>query len=147
TSDTFGRGVAIQPDGSILAVGENRTGSTHVLALARVTEDGVLDATFGDGGRTTTAIGETAEARGLVLHPSGRFTVAAYARVTGEISFAAAQYREDGTLDPTFGTLGIFTTKLGVGADETYAITQQADGRIVLAGRTTPTGSRRDFGL
>jgi uncharacterized delta-60 repeat protein len=145
-SDDSAAALALQPDGKILVAGHARVGSVVAFAVARLAADGTLDPTFGAGGKVATPIGTTAEGRALVLHPRGRLTVAGRARVDGKVSFAAAQYRADGTLDPTFGTGGIVTVPLGSRTDEGYGIVRQDDGKLVLAG-TTQTGSNKNFGL
>jgi len=139
--------LAVQPDGRILVAGTFRVGSVGRFAVARLEENGTLDPSFGTGGRTTTQIGSSAEARGLALHPSGRFTLGGIATVSGKTRYAVAQYRANGSLDPTFGAQGVVTAAIAAVSDEANAIVQQPDGKIVLAGNTTPSGSQRDFGL
>jgi len=145
--ESYATALAIQPDGSILVAGNWSVGNVVQFGVARLEEDGTLDPSFGTGGLATTPIGDTAEARAIALHESGRFTVAGFARVEGTPRFAAAQYRADGSLDPTFGTLGTVATGVGALSNDANAIVQQPDGKLVLAGRTTPSGSLRDFGL
>ena len=145
--ESYATALAIEPDGSILVAGNWSVGSVTRFGVARLQENGTLDPSFGTDGMVTTPIGETAEARAIALHASGRFTVAGLAKVAGTPRFAAAQYRADGSLDPTFGTLGTVVTGVSALSNDANAIVQQPDGKLVLAGRTTPSGSRRDFGL
>lgn len=147
TGESTAAALAVQPDGRILVAGSFRVGNVGRFAVARLEENGTLDATFGTGGRVTTLIGTGATARGLALHSSGRFTLGGVATVSGKTRFAAAQYRADGSLDPTFGTLGAVTAAIGTVSDEANAIVQQPDGKVVLAGWTSPSGTQRDFGL
>jgi uncharacterized delta-60 repeat protein len=140
------RALAPLPDGRILVVGESTTNDSGFFALARLDEDGELDDSFGTAGRVLTAIGDRALARAVTLHPRGRFTVAGRVRLTANFDFAAAQYRKDGNLDPTFGTAGATVVPVGNRNDEANAVALQGAGAVVLAG-TARTGSNADFGL
>jgi uncharacterized delta-60 repeat protein len=88
------RGVALQADGKIVAVG----GAFFVrFALARYRPDGSLDTTFGDDGLVTTDVGgaNTSFADALVIQPlDGRLVVAGSTSVTGQdiFDFALARY-------------------------------------------------------
>jgi len=69
--------IAIQSDGKILIAG-TRTDTTTFnsnFALARVTVNGTLDATFGNGGEVTTDFGGTDVAASVVLTPGGNIVV------------------------------------------------------------------------
>jgi uncharacterized delta-60 repeat protein len=96
--------LAIEPGGRIVAVG----GSDNVFALARYNADGSLDSTFGSGGRVTTAFGPTSvsHATAVALDVTGDIIVGG---TTGD-AFALARYRQDGSLDPAFGSAGEATT-------------------------------------
>ncbi|MBI5344265.1 MAG: hypothetical protein HZB83_02850, partial [Deltaproteobacteria bacterium] len=51
TGNDFGRAVAIQPDGKIVAAGYSWNGADYDFSLARYNTDGTLDAAFGAGGK------------------------------------------------------------------------------------------------
>src|SRR5262249_19285229 len=115
TSDFFGNwdqanGVAIQPDGKIVAAGtagHTTSSSTLDFALARYNPDGSLDPTFGSSGKQTTDFfGNQDSAFGLVIQPDGKIVLAGYAHHGDDTStsdFALARYNIDGTLDSGFG--------------------------------------------
>src|SRR6266508_3157227 len=69
-------GLALQPDGKIVAGGYVATSSTDTdFGLARYKPDGSLDTSFGTGGKVTTAIGSNSAGRGLALQPDGKIVV------------------------------------------------------------------------
>ena len=147
--------VAVQPDGKIVVAGfSNAGGSNDNFALARFNVDGSLDTTFGTGGTTTTDFyGSTDRARRVRIQPDGKIVVAGSATVvapTGaSVSFALARYRPDGTLDTgfAFGS-GKAADSAGGAYSAAQGLALQADGRIVLAGRTANDGaSDPDIGL
>src|SRR5262245_52076160 len=50
----FASAVAIQPDGKTVAAGQTATNGGSDFALARYNANGMLDASFGSGGKVTT---------------------------------------------------------------------------------------------
>jgi uncharacterized delta-60 repeat protein len=132
--------LALQPDGKLLAAGTSYSADAgrNVFGLARFNADGSFDPTFGTGGRVLTPV-DTAgdagndEATALALAADGSIVLAG-GTGTYPANFAAARYRPDGTLDPTFGSGGTVVTDLG-GDDKAAAVAIQPDGKIVLAGR------------
>ncbi len=138
-------GVAIQPDGRIVAVGTSEPapyalGNPSVFALARYDADGNLDATFGTGGKVTTAIGIGRDvAAAVVVQPDGKIVVAG----SSDGVFAVARYRSDGSLDPAFGSAGVATASFASAAS---AVALQTDGKIVVAG-TGPAGGLQAFAI
>src|SRR5262249_5573735 len=82
--DEFGRAVALQADGKIVVAGYVQQEFAR-FALARYLPDGTLDATFGNGGRVLTSIGESnpfglkdAFAWALVIQPDGKILVGGF---------------------------------------------------------------------
>ena len=130
----FATAVAIQPDGSIVAVGAaaGRTG-TGEFAVARFLPDGSLDPSFGDGGLVTTAIrgGHGDEARSVAVAANGRIVVAG---TDSWERFAIARYLPDGSLDPSFGNDGIVGADFQPSDDIAWDVALQPDGRIVAVG-------------
>ncbi len=124
--------LAVQNDGKILAAG--RTGTSNLdFALLRYHANGSLDSSFGTGDKVITDFGSTQDyARSLALQADGKIVVAGYT-VGTDRNFALARYNADGSLDSSFGTGGKVITDFG-GNDYAYAVTLQADGKIVVAG-------------
>jgi uncharacterized delta-60 repeat protein len=138
SDDDMAFGVAIQPDGRIVAVGS--ADFQNVFALTRYTTDGSLDATFdGDGKLTTTFTGDHDSAHDLAIQADGKIVAVG---TGGFDSYALARYESDGTLDPSFGGNGKVLTNLTGGFDVAYAVAIQANGKIVVAGRSAGAGGR-----
>src|SRR5215213_5473672 len=144
---SFVTGVALQPDGRIVAAGSRFesggfTGAFYGFALARYESDGSLDRSFGVGGAVTTRIGSGGSAAAIALQPDGRIVVAgstigAFSDVgMPESDFALARYLPEGSLDPSFGSGGRLTTDLDSDA-RADAVAVGHDGRIVVAGTRT----------
>jgi len=119
-------GLAIQPDGKIIAAGE----AGGVLALARYNPDGSLDPTFGSGGIPgTVESGVIAGGHeGVALQPDGKIVVAG-----GLQDMVVARYNADGSLDTSFGNAGVVSTPQ---SDFEYgtAVALTPDGKIIVAG-------------
>jgi uncharacterized delta-60 repeat protein len=138
-------------DGTLVAAGVTFTGefASGNFALARYRPNGTLDPSFGSGGKVITDVaGSFDEAHALVVQ-DGKL-VAGGTAFTGTTSdFALARYRQNGTLDPTFGTGGKVTTDVSRGAlggDDLISALVVQDGRLVAAGFAFP-GSSFDFAL
>jgi uncharacterized delta-60 repeat protein len=77
-TDDAARDVAIQANGKIVAVGtEGFNGAHSRFALARYTSDGILDPTFGDGGRVVTAFSKGFDsASSVAIQTDGKIVAA-----------------------------------------------------------------------
>jgi uncharacterized delta-60 repeat protein len=132
--DAMAYGVAIQSNGSIIVVGHSFDGSHLDFTIARYHDDGSLDASFGQGGIVTTALGtDGAEGFAVAIQSDGKIVVAGEAAS----QFALARFLSDGSLDTSFGTGGVdvLTTvpgNLAGGAADGVAI--EPDGKIVAVG-------------
>lgn len=104
------------------------------FVVARYTEQGTLDGSFGTGGVTTTDIGSSAYILSMAVDPEGRIVVGGYANTGAES--ALARYTDSGQLDPNFGTGGKVLTAMGTGGNQFSAIAIDPEGRIVAAGYT-----------
>jgi uncharacterized delta-60 repeat protein len=128
-------GVAIQPDGKIVAVGT--TVAADDFAIARYNPDGSLDTTFdGDGRVLTNFDGQSDSANAVAIQPDSKIVVAGSTcecYFSFDMDFALARYNPDGTLDTTFDGDGKLTTGFGVG-DSASGVAIQSDGKIVAAG-------------
>ncbi|HJP66051.1 MAG TPA: delta-60 repeat domain-containing protein, partial [Actinomycetota bacterium] len=136
-ADDVAHGMAVQPDGKVIAVGHTFNGSIDDFAVARYTTAGVLDPTFGSGGKVSTTIGSTgAEAFAAVVQPDGKIVLAGWAFTATAYDIAVVRYTSSGTLDPTFGSGGKTTTDFGNTDEVGSAIALQPDGKIVVVGNT-----------
>ena len=128
--------ITVQSDGKIVAAGYS-TGAAKQFALARYTSSGSLDLTFGSGGKISTPIGSgDAIANAVAVQSDGKIILAGSSlNGAAKSVFTLARYiSTTGTLDPSFGTGGIVTTSLSLGADMVHALALQSDGKIVVAG-------------
>lgn len=147
--------VAILPDGKILAAGGAGSYPTYDdgYALARYTADGVLDPSFGNGGRLTNVGQDDAEDRlvALFVQTDGKITIAAEQwvlveergnRWIGNGALSLTRFNPDGTLDLSFGNGGRALANFRPPGDRSdadwwswpLAATQQSDGKIIFAG-------------
>jgi uncharacterized delta-60 repeat protein len=134
----FARGVALQTDGKIVAVG--RVGfAGRKFGLVRYNTDGTRDSAFGGDGRVTTNFTDGTDVpSGVAIQTDGKIVAAGGADGT----FALARYKPGGTLDPTFGGDGKVTTDFRRGREGAVGVAVQANGKIVAAG-----GSDRGFAV
>jgi uncharacterized delta-60 repeat protein len=136
----LGYSAAIDSRGRMLAAG---TYNDDVFALARYKRDGSLDASFGAGGKVTTAFGGGRRTVARSVAIDSRDRIVAAGNVKAEGAFALARYKRDGSLDSAFGTGGTVTTDFGgryIGNAQSVAIDSRD--RIVAAGF-----ARRGFAL
>jgi uncharacterized delta-60 repeat protein len=143
------RGLAIQPDGRIVAVGVAGIGvttGTYDFALARYHPDRTIDtAGFGTNGEVTVDFaGAYDSATGVALQADGKIVAAGFATVAGQRDIALARLLPSGTLDPTFGSGGRVTTDLDGFDDSAAAVAVLADGAIVVAGSSIAGDGVRD---
>jgi uncharacterized delta-60 repeat protein len=97
-------GVAIQPDGKIIAVGYSGISGTNFtdFALARYNPEGSLDPAFGNGGKVTTDIGTSDQAYAVAIQPDGKIVVAGDSDNHSEGGvFALARYLTSNVNTPT----------------------------------------------
>jgi uncharacterized delta-60 repeat protein len=127
-------GIAIQPDGKIVAAGSALEPGVGVeFALARYNLDGSLDQSFGSGGKTVTRFPEDAEAAAVALTAAGKIVAVGTASIRVKPRVALARYNSDGTLDTSFGTSGIIVNTLHT--SQAQAVALQPDNKIVIAGQ------------
>ncbi len=99
--------------------------------------DGDLDTTFGTGGIVTTDFSNDFDfGASVVIQPDGKIVVVGWSfHIDNRPNpdFVLARYMPDGSLDPTFDNDGKVITDFA-SQDDMYAVTLQADGKILLAG-------------
>lgn len=130
--------VAIQADGKIVAA----SGEAYCLGfpVSRYTSVGLLDSSFGNGGKAMEILGDVA-ATAMRLQPDGNIVIAGYERFMGfnevppSANFALQRFRSDGTLDPAFGSGGTVRTHV-----DWWSVPRDLaignDGKIVTVGET-----------
>jgi uncharacterized delta-60 repeat protein len=94
TSDAGG--VAIQPDGKIVAAGRTVVSTFSQFALSRYNSNGGLDPAFGTGGKVTTDFaGNVDEAFAVALQLDGKIVAAGRTGDNNTFDFALARYQAD----------------------------------------------------
>jgi uncharacterized delta-60 repeat protein/uncharacterized repeat protein (TIGR01451 family) len=129
----FGLPTAIAIDGTGRIVVGGSTLTPWGFTVARYNPDGSLDTAFGTGGLVTTTARDEARAAGLAIDALGRIVLAGYASDDLDVDVMLARYKDDGSLDASFGTGGVALIDLG-GIAQADAVAIDAHGRIVVAG-------------
>lgn len=139
----YGNAVAVQPDDKILVSGQ----ADDDVALVRYNTDGSRDSTFDSDGIVLTDFGGDTE-YGASVHfiHDGKILVGGASYNGSDWDFALVRYNPDGSLDAGFGVGGKVTTAIGTGHDEGIDAGIQANGMIVLAGRSH-NGNDYDFAV
>jgi uncharacterized delta-60 repeat protein len=128
-------GAALQADGKIVLAGDS-----HLTpAVARLKANGSLDTTFATGGKKTFSWGALGRATAALVAPNGKIVLAGFSGPEGG-NMQVARLNANGKLDTTFGTGGIAPVDFG-GDDFGEAVARQADGRILVAGRSSAAGA------
>jgi uncharacterized delta-60 repeat protein len=145
------KGVAVQGDGKIIAVGNDCNGNpdtTCDFALARFNPNGSLDTTFSGDGKQTADLGDIDIAGATRVQGDGKIVVVGDVSQlpSGATDFALTRFNPDGSLDTSFSGDGKQTTDFGSSGDRAHGVAIQADGKIVAAGESLG-GSGFDFAL
>jgi uncharacterized delta-60 repeat protein len=125
-------------------------GATATQTITRLTADGHLDTTFGDGdGVASTGLVQSADlmAQAMDAAPDGGAYLYVFRRPEGVWKAQLLKLTPVGQLDTSFGEEGFASvTYDGASFFRPEAIKVQADGRILAAGQTQPgTGEDYDF--
>jgi len=162
--DDIARGLALQPDGKIVVVGDTVSGDSSNIVVARFNANGSADETFGaDGGSDGTPDGFVGldlgagddVANGLVIDADGKIVVAGSHSDEGSDNIIVARFEPNGKLDSSFGVDGgsdgtpdgVVGQSLGEGDDVARAVALDGEGRIVIAGTTIAKDGSSNFVL
>lgn len=141
----FANAVAVQPNGRIVIAGDVHR--EEDIGLARLTPRGHLDRTFGGDGTTVSDAGGAEGAVDVALTQDGRIVVAAGGPAQDRPGFIAGRYRDDGSLDASFGGDGLVEVAPKAGSSAA-AVAVQSDGKVVEAGTIRAGGENNpDFGI
>ena len=140
-------GLAILPDGRIVAAGWAEVSLVPVFSAVRYTQNGRLDPTFdGDGiSRVDVAPGGD-RANAVALVDGGSLVLAGSAAAGGRDEWALIRLGPRGHLDPTFARHGRLVTDFGPAFDEAQSLAVQTNGRLVVTGRIRE-GNKDDIGV
>jgi uncharacterized delta-60 repeat protein len=149
TASDFARACAAQPDGRILLAGSatDDDGEQFKIAVARINPNGLLDPTFGTGGRVVIDLSDQGvqatqgQVRSIAVDAQGNILIAGSLVVTAtsaHIGFVTRLW-SDGYLDPVWNS-GIFYLNFAM---ETGISAMGLDpgGRLWLLGRASADGT------
>jgi len=136
--NNYGSGVALQPDGKIIVVGDSYYDKSREVLVLRCNSDGSLDSTFGKGGVVTyrSQIKENKDLSfGVKLQSNARIVVVGATHNGKNYEPMILRYNSDGSLDSSFGKGGVVTYK-GLSDADVWGrgVAIQPDGRIVMVG-------------
>lgn len=140
------QGGVVDTNGNIVLAGSAGGGKT---ALARLTPNGALDATFGINGVALNDLSTNLAdgLRAIVRMDDGRYVACGtFYSVGTSTDFVVVRFNSDGSLDGTFDGTGYAVTSFlqsGAGGslfDQCNAVAIQPDGMIVSAGFTAENG-------
>jgi uncharacterized delta-60 repeat protein len=135
----YGTGLALQPDGKIVAAGVANDGNAlaSYFALTRYTSNGTLDASFGDAG-IVSLYNKQSRVYALAIQSDGKIVAAGpsstlcYTRC--DQYFTLARYLPSGKPDRSFGGSGVITSDVD---GRITALGLQPDGKLLAAGTYT----------
>jgi uncharacterized delta-60 repeat protein len=135
TDDESVYGAALQPDGKIVLAGDSRLQP----AVVRLKANGALDTSFDGDGRKLFSWGAIGRVTAVVVAPNGKLLLGGFSGPEGG-NIQVARLKANGAFDTTFGTGGIATVDFGA-TEFGEAMARQADGRILVAGRSSSGGA------
>lgn len=135
TDDESVYGAALQPDGKIVLAGDSRLQP----AVVRLKVNGALDTSFDGDGKKLFSWGAIGRVTAVVVAPNGKILLGGFSGPEGG-NIQVARLKANGALDTTFGAGGIAAVDFG-GTEFGEAMARQADGRILVAGRSSPGGA------
>jgi len=143
----FGSGIALQPDGKIVVVGDSSYGKSKHVFVMRCNSDGLLDSTFGEGGVTTykSRANESQDmGSGVALDSDAKIVVVGSTHDGKNRQAMILRYNGTGTLDSSFGKGGVVTHS-GLSDADLWgrSVAIQPDGKVVMVGYSN-TGKKCD---
>jgi uncharacterized delta-60 repeat protein len=134
--------IALQNDGNIVmggfAIG---AGGRYSMAAARMDANGVLDTSFGTEGKISFNFGIDHDiATCLGIQSDGKIILGGHTFIRSNprlaYDFAVARLNTNGSLDSSYGNNGISTAQVVDEANYANGLKIQADGKVILGGRT-----------
>ncbi|MFN0277156.1 MAG: CHRD domain-containing protein [Pyrinomonadaceae bacterium] len=139
--------LVLQNDGKIVIAGCIRNGGANDFLIARFNVNGAVDTSFATNGSSIVAFSSLIDiALGVAIQPDGKIVAVGFGNNGSNNDFSLVRLNADGTADLGFDGDGRLQTAIGTGGDNANAVTVQADGKIVVVGRTV-IGATSDFGV
>ena len=134
---SVGYAVLIDSHGRAVTAGYTLNGRPD-FAVARFLQNGTLDTTFGDLGRTILDLGGADYAYALDFQADGKIILAGESDTAGKSRIAVARFNANGKVDTTFGGGdGFVLTSFGKDQQAANAVMVTPDNKIVAAGFTS----------
>ncbi len=159
TSYDVAYGLAVQPDGKIIVVGDanddyiipkTNINNRYDIAVARLTQNGSLDSTFDKDGKKLIDLSPYVKilyssvdyCRAVALRPNGKIVLAGYtynynSAFAASKDAVAVQLNRDGSADKQFGINGIDVINIGSTDEDIAGLVLQQDDKIVLGGTSS----------
>jgi uncharacterized delta-60 repeat protein len=145
SGNDFAAAMTLQPDGKVLLAGYCFNGTNYDFCAARYLPNGTLDTFWNGTGSVITPIGSNTDAAtATTLQRDGKVLLAGYCFNGADDDFCAARFLANGTLDPSWNGTGKVIKPVGSGNDRASAMTQQPDGKVLMAG-FCDNGTNADF--
>jgi uncharacterized delta-60 repeat protein len=139
--------LAVQADGKIVVAGSQTEGffDPFYAIVLRYTPDGLLDTSFGDGGKVV--LYESLGIASLAIQKDGKI-IAGGSADAGDSEFFVARLNPDGSYDQNFGNHGYVFTRFSENRrDGIASVALQPDGKILAAGVCNIFGANQDMGI
>ena len=139
----YARG-ALAVNGRFLLVGATRTNfsSSYSLRVLRINSDGAVDTSFGNNGIMSYSLSNPSIGQVITDH-NGKALISG----SSASDMFAMRLNSNGSVDASFGSQGIATFDVNGYSTSNHGLTEQADGKIVLAGFSIPPGGNQNFAL
>jgi len=135
SGNAYARNIIVQPDNKIIQVGYTWVPYTYHFTIVRYNSNGSIDASFGQNGKTTTAIGVDDHVSYAEIQSDGKIVVVGYtANANYRFDIVVVRYNNDGSLDNGFGVGGKVIRSLGPNNNYAFGGVIQPDGKIVVVG-------------
>ncbi|HSA59155.1 MAG TPA: hypothetical protein VLJ37_05665 [bacterium] len=133
---SYAAGLALQPDGAIVATGALELSGGSEVVVVRFLPDGSLDPSFGTGGTVSTPVGSNGgSGAAAALQGDGKILVAGVvSKGILDADTILLRYLSGGALDPDFAGGGLVTADAG-NNDHATSVALASDGKILVAGQ------------
>jgi uncharacterized delta-60 repeat protein len=136
-SDEF-TGLAVQPDGKLVATASARIQGVYRQLLLRFLPTGGQDQSFGTGGRVQDTVGASGDTpQAVAVQADGRIVTVGLTRASDAIlveDFLVTRHETTGGLDPSFASGGISILDFFGSSDGANAVVVQPDGKLLVGG-------------
>lgn len=144
--DDYAFGITLDAAENILIAGREHNGYDADMLLFRCTPEGTPDTSFGDNGTVTSAGSGsgTDTGRGVVVQQDGRIVVCGEMNRSSHKELAVLRYTPNGTLDTTFGSVGLFMLgTMGGNTSYGFATALDQENRILVTGGIAVDGKEK----